>query len=146
MFGGKRNKACGSVLLLKQKQPVFLNVFVFMSFSRVLLERQRKPLCCLPQLRTQTTLLSATAKNTLRRVFGLPHGVFMKTSLEAGHLKIKQYDWKRGKQKQRLSNFFDFRGDRQKIAGGSPQRTLILPTSRTNSGNLLGQRAASPSL
>lgn len=70
---------------------------------------------------TQTALLSATAKDTLRRVFGLPHGVFMKKSLEADHLKIKQYDWKRGKQKQHLSNFIDFRGDRQKVAGGSPK-------------------------
>lgn len=51
----------------KTKQPVFLNVLVFMSFSSVLLERQLKPHCCrLPQLRTQTALLCATAKDTNR--------------------------------------------------------------------------------
>lgn len=41
----KWNKACSSVRVLKQKQPVLLDVLVLMSFSSVRLERQHKPHC-----------------------------------------------------------------------------------------------------
>lgn len=51
-FREKWNEACGSVLLLKQKKPIFLAVFlVFMSFSNMMLENQHKLHCSLPQLR-----------------------------------------------------------------------------------------------
>lgn len=63
-FRERWDKVCGSILVWKQKKPVFLGVLVFTSFSRAMLEKRQAPHCSLPQLRTQTALLSATSKAT----------------------------------------------------------------------------------
>lgn len=55
----------------------------------------------------------------------------MKTSLEAGHMKIKQYDWKRGKHKQRLSNFL--------TSEVTDRKLLVGPPKDSNSANFKNQ-------